>query len=453
MKKIYTLAFGLLIGAGLMAQGDGVTNIFELGTFESFADIEAVFAEGAFVWKNGEKEKAELLPSDNTLDAASTKMLKLVSKETSEKEWDLQFATPTIPLVEGNQYMVTFDVRSAGVGVLRISTGGATEIPANQYWQDVETDELWTTFKYIFLYNDPTAPIIAGAAEAVNLTFDMGKVADMTYYLDNIKVIDITGLGYEPAGLNIFADGTFESFADIEAVFAEGAFVWKNGEKEKAELLPSDNTLDAASTKMLKLVSKETSEKEWDLQFATPTIPLVEGNQYKVTFDVRSEGEGVLRISTGGANQIPANQYWQDIESSTTWTKAEYLYLYNDPKAPIIAGSDAAVDLTFDMGKVADMTYYLDNIKVFDVTGTRAARYVAPPVVSINTIVKPALNVFASQGSITIGDTAGKQVAVYSITGSKVFGTTAKSNEVTVNVPTGIYIVVVDGVAKKVAVR
>ncbi|HLW10109.1 MAG TPA: DUF6383 domain-containing protein, partial [Fermentimonas sp.] len=240
---------------------------------------------------------------------------------------------------------------------------------------------------------------------------------------------------------------------DIEAVFAEGAFVWKNGEKEKAELLPSDNTLDAASTKMLKLVSKETSEKEWDLQFATPTIPLVEGNQYKVTFDVRSEGEGVLRISTGGANQIPANQYWQDIESSTTWTKAEYLYLYNDPKAPIIAGSDAAVDLTFDMGKVADMTYYLDNIKVFDVTGTRAARYVAPPVVSINTIVKPALNVFASQGSITIGDTAGKQVAVYSITGSKVFGTTAKSNEVTVNVPTGIYIVVVDGVAKKVAVR
>lgn len=438
-----------------MAQGDGVTNLFAEGSFDSFADITAVFADGAFIWKNGEQEKAELLASDNTLDASSTKMLKLVSKETSEKEWDLQFAAPTIPLVEGNQYMVTFDVRSEGNGIVRISTGGATEIPANQYWQDVETDELWTTFKYIFLYNNPAEPIIAGAAEAVNLTFDMGKVANMTYYLDNIKVIDITGLGYELAGLNIFADGTFESFADLDAVFADGAFQLKNGEKEKAALLESDNTLDAASTKMLKLVSKEASEKEWDLQLATRTIPLVEGNQYKVVFDIRSEGEGVLRISTGGATQIPSNQYWQNVETSATWNRAEYLYLYNDPGQPIVAGSAEAIDLNFDMGTVANMTYYIDNIKVFDVTGTKAARYVPAPPVSIQAAKsdQSQLKVYSSNGSVNISDVVGKTVDIYSVSGVLVYSATATVSPVSIQLESGLYIVVVDKKAAKVLVK
>jgi len=351
--------------------------------------------------------------------------------------------------------MITFDVRSEGEGELRISTSGETQIPANQYWPHVQTDEEWTTFKYIFLYNDPNSPIIAGSAEAVELNFDMGKVADMTYYIDNIKVIDITGLGYEVAGLNLFADGTFESFADLDAVFAEGAFQLKNGEKEKAELLEIANPLDASSTKVLKLVSKETSSDDWDLQLATPFIPLVEGNQYKVVFDIRSEGDGELRISTSGADQIPSNQYWPHVQANEEWIRVEYLYLYNDPLQPIVAGEAETVELNFDMGKVADMIYYIDNIKIFDVTGTKAARYVAPDPVSIQAAKsdQSALKVYTNNGSVSIIDVVGKTVDIYSVSGVLVYSATATVSPVSIQLESGLYIVVVDKKATKVLVK
>ncbi len=430
MKKIYLLAFGLLIGAGLMAQnlmvdfedktiGDPIPTI-------SWGEAVAVVADDPLAAGN---KVLEFTP--NNYNAAPVVAFTLPEGKTLADYKQFKFKGYFAQGDVGWKHIIVTVTQDAPTGSFEHTSSLGTKIGdlnraegASTEWETIEidiTNEL----------SDLSGTIYVAFGMNQAGTGDQGGAGLITkWYADDITLVYKAG---DDDPVNIFELGTFESFADIDAVFAEGVFKLKNGEMEKAELLVSDNTLDASSTKMLKLVSKEASSNDWDLQLATPSIPLIEGNQYKITFDIRSEGVGKGRISTGGETQMDS-QYWPHFDTGEEWTTHEYVRS---------AGAAGVVELNFDMGTIANMTYFIDNIKVIDLT----------PSVSINSIVKPTLNVYSSEGSITIGDALGKQIAVYSITGSKVFGTSAKSNDVTVNVPTGIYIVVVDGVAKKVAVR
>jgi hypothetical protein len=62
-------------------------------------------------------------------------------------------------------------------------------------------------------------------------------------------------------------------------------------------------------------------------------------------------------------------------------------------------------------------------------------------------------DIYTSNGSVVINDSEGKNVEVYAISGTKIFGQTAKTSVVSVPVPSGIYIVVVDNAASKVVVK
>lgn len=109
----------------------------------------------------------------------------------------------------------------------------------------------------------------------------------------------------------------------------------------------------------LKMVNG-TSTNAWSVQVKSPAIGLTLGNVYKVSFWIRAvNGGGKGRISTGSNNQL-GGQYWADFDVSNEWRKI----VYNN----LTAGGNS-VELVFDMGYIAEKTYYIDDIVVEDLTG------------------------------------------------------------------------------------
>ncbi len=62
-------------------------------------------------------------------------------------------------------------------------------------------------------------------------------------------------------------------------------------------------------------------------------------------------------------------------------------------------------------------------------------------------------DIYVTNSYIVINNAEGKKLEVYSMTGAKMFEKASAGSKVDVNVPKGIYIVVVDGVSTKVAVK
>lgn len=124
--------------------------------------------------------------------------------------------------------------------------------------------------------------------------------------------------------------------------------------------------------------------------------------------------------------------------ASTEWETIE-IKITNE-----LSDLTGTIYLAFGMnqdGKDGETVWYADDIELKSV------------YVSILGVDNSSVAVSSSSGAIAVNNCAGKQVAVYSLVGNSVYSGLAKSNEVTVNVPSGIYIVVVDGISQKVAVR
>lgn len=66
-------------------------------------------------------------------------------------------------------------------------------------------------------------------------------------------------------------------------------------------------------------------------------------------------------------------------------------------------------------------------------------------------VIKPVT--YSSNKTITVVDSFGKNVEVYSLTGTKIYGQVASSSRVVVPAPAGVYLVVVNNVSTKVIVK
>jgi hypothetical protein len=97
----------------------------------------------------------------------------------------------------------------------------------------------------------------------------------------------------------------------------------------------------------------------WNVQAFTPAIEIVPGHEYKVSFWIRSlGGEGRGRVSTVSSNQL-GDQYWSDFDVPAEWIEVVY---------PDLVASGNLMQLSFDLGYVANATYYIDDILIEDVT-------------------------------------------------------------------------------------
>lgn len=265
--------------------------------------------------------------------SGTSKAVKLISSSTSSNEWDLQLETPDITVVSGHTYEISFYIKSDQPGQGRISFSG---LENNYPWKDwygtgdasgsFETTSQWQQVK--FTVDDFTNTTF-------KMYFDLGVVADVTYYIDvdNIIVVDTDA---ETAVVNMLTNGTFDEGVDgwsayngNDPVHVTGGAAYEGGGAMQ--------------------VINEADGNEWDTQIHSDfTANLTADQTYTISFMIRSEAVGSMRCSTTGNAQ-----YQGDQTTTTTWSLVEWE----------ITGTGEEEGLNFDMGKIAG-TYYIDNMVV-----------------------------------------------------------------------------------------
>ena len=179
----------------------------------------------------------------------------------------------------------------------------------------------------------------------------------------------------------------------------------------------------------LKMVNGSGTDA-WSVQAFTPPVEITSGHAYNVHFWVRAvDGGGKGRISTVESGQL-GNQYWADFNASNTWQQISYTNL---------TAAKNTVQLAFDMGYIANKTYYIDDIVIEDITaGTNPifAPEMENPEVKILSSVPGEITIIApGKAQMRITDVVGKTIGAY----------TVSRFPFTVSLYSGIYVVNVQG--------
>ncbi|MDR1652917.1 MAG: carbohydrate binding domain-containing protein [Prevotellaceae bacterium] len=166
-----------------------------------------------------------------------------------------------------------------------------------------------------------------------------------------------------------------------------------------------------------------SSTNAWSVQAFTPPVDIVLGHVYNVSFWVRAVGGGGKgRISTVEASQL-GTQYWSDFTVGDSWEQITYNGL---------TAAANSVRLAFDMGYIANKTYYIDDI-VFDDTNI---------ALSVKNIELQGVNVYSnSKGKISVTAPDDSKIVIFNITGQAMGMYKMTKSPAEISISSGIYIV------------
>ncbi|GHT17074.1 hypothetical protein FACS189429_0400 [Bacteroidia bacterium] len=265
-------------------------------------------------------------------------------------EWNTQLTSPEIPVVAGHAFEISFWVKSENDGQARMSFSGMNNnYPYYGSNTLFSTSGTWTKIVYNQVWDEATSQNVPfrPISSPIKIAFDFGKIPG-TYYVDinSIAVVDLD------AEVNLVQNGDFET-GDLTNWTAKNAGAG-------IEVSPDAKY---AGTYGIKATASATSANEWDLQFAIDEITLDASKTYTVSFMIKSDIAGEGRISYSGfANNYPWTN-WDGSGASarfttnSSWKQISYT-LPND------WSGDPKVVLNFDLGKVANVVYYVDDVKI-----------------------------------------------------------------------------------------
>ncbi|MDR0231015.1 MAG: carbohydrate binding domain-containing protein [Dysgonamonadaceae bacterium] len=115
----------------------------------------------------------------------------------------------------------------------------------------------------------------------------------------------------------------------------------------------------------VRIIVGASSPNEWDSQLRSPTVTTVTGDYYEISFWVRSTAPGAGRISFDSGNQM-TSQYLSTFTTSTAWKKV--VFNPTTTGGGMKAGTDTNMHMNFDMGKTTNVTYYIDDIQVINLS-------------------------------------------------------------------------------------
>lgn len=152
------------------------------------------------------------------------------------------------------------------------------------------------------------------------------------------------------SGTNILSNGDFEN--DLT-----GWNSWGSG-KQSVEISTEKKL---SGDKAVKAATKAASTNLWDLQIQSPSVATISGHRYEISFYIKSEGEGEMRVNFAGmSNQYPSvNGGGSTTKTSSTWTRVAY-------SGDSFKATGTSMSFQFDLGKVGDMVYYIDFVRVVD---------------------------------------------------------------------------------------
>ncbi|MFA6580405.1 MAG: endo-1,4-beta-xylanase [Paludibacter sp.] len=279
-------------------------------------------------------------------------------------EWDTQLTSPSIPAVIGHNYEISFWIKSESAGQGRVSFAGMSN---NYPWLGsalFSTNGSWTQIKY----NSTTiGSAFTATANTIKIAFDLGKVPGV-YYID-INSISVIDLDAAPAEVNYVENGGFET----------GDFgTWTQPNSGAGMTVTNEDKF--AGTYSAKIISSATSANAWDLQLISPTISLDASKAYTFSFYVKSDVAGKGRISFPG--NMNGNEYpWLN------WTGSGASEAFTTPAGTwtlvsVDITNTSDFKLSFDMGYLPNVTYYIDDVKIIEKTVAQSSKiFRAGPII------------------------------------------------------------------------
>ncbi len=315
--------------------GPAGTNLLSNGDFE----------EGDTGWGNwgSGKESVEITTE---IKLGGEQALKIVTNSGSSNEWEVQVESPEVGLIVGHRYEIAFYVKSEGQGGVRLSFDSDNPL-GNQYpWHLTEgspvvTSTTWKEVVYSMntIYSEGSQEdIFKAVASTMKFRLDFGKVANMTYYLDNVRVIDLDA---EPMLVNMITNSDFEDGT------LDGWTGWGNGSSRDV----SGEGEGYGGTGYAMVLTNPVAANNYEAQqIWTFDSPLEQGVDYTCTFMVRATTNAVLQVQIQNADY--SGDYYGGINVGTTWIKVE---------KTITPSTDDKTKFIFDFGETAT-TYYIDDV-------------------------------------------------------------------------------------------
>jgi hypothetical protein len=404
MKKIYLTTIFTLLSLGLFAQ----VNLFS--DFESNSD-----PFGWTSWQTNATVDVVANPSSTTVNS-SDYVIKLVSSADDPanaatawgslntwKNGGLSFVKPTTVSVLVNPSITT---------TVKLDLQNSVSTAANaEFYINSVPSNTWTKLEF-----DVSS---LSVWDYQNITFQME--GDMTTYFDDIKV------HYDENSKTTDGGYIVSSFESNDGIMS----VWDNWGGSHSVIANPHLTAGNTSANVLEYVPGGA----WQAVKMTFQTGLFGEKPTTIKVKVYSDTESTVQLSlTDGSNAaqedigktISANQWNElefDVSAITAWD-------YNT--------------IVFQNSEIA--TYYFDDLTVY-FSGTSTG------INEPKTNKAQDFNVTTANSQIKVQNCNGSNVAVYSLSGAKVFSQDNAGGTVSVNVAPGLYIVVVDNISTKVIVK
>jgi endo-1,4-beta-xylanase len=269
-----------------------------------------------------------------------TSAMQLIASASSSDYWSLQILSPEVSVIEGHEYQVTFYIKSDQPGAGRISMPGA----ANEYpWIDwmgtgegteaFETTSTWQQVQY-------TVSEFAEGSTGFSLSFDLGSVPGVTYYID-VNTLAVVDLDAEPTVQNMITNGDFENGT------LDGWNGWGN---ESTREVSAEGEGYGGTGYSMVLTNPTAADSYSAQQLWTFDQPLEEGVDYSVSFMIKSTVATTIQVQL--QNPDYGGDYYGGLTVGTAWTPVE------------ITATPSTADknkLVFDFGATA-ATFHIDNV-------------------------------------------------------------------------------------------
>ena len=319
--------------------------------------VDGSFEDGMGGWEAAYYKENYSIVTTDAIDGTHALQVIIPSDATGGKyDGHGQLNSPDFPIISGHHYQVSFWIKGSVPGQVAIDFPNANL--GNQYpWVDgAEFAPVGTSWTQV-VYNTTTVgndAMIATTDGNTHVRLLLASVPDVTYLIDVIEIVDLDA---EVDG-NLLPEGGFES-GDLEA---DG---WQAKNPGAGIEITTEEV--RTGTYAVKLTAGASSSNDWDLQLGAPPITITSGNQYEISFYIKSDVAGKGRLSFGSS--MSDNYPWingaREFTTGADWTRV----VYN----PETIGSDwvskaGTLTIDFDLGLSPDVTYYIDDVTVLDVT-------------------------------------------------------------------------------------
>ncbi|MGB3142512.1 MAG: carbohydrate binding domain-containing protein, partial [Maribacter sp.] len=271
--------------------------------------------------------------------SGNSQAVQLISGAASAQPFELQLITPDIPVVMGNNYEVSFYIRSDQPGQGRISFSGLENNYPYQDWyntggeftESFETNSQWQQVK--FTVNDFTD-------NTFGMAFDLGYLPGVTYYIDvdNLSVVDLDA---EPSFVNLITNGDFEN----------GTLDGWNGYGNGSTREVSAEGSGFGDTGYAMVLTNPTEAQSFEAQqLFTFEQPLDSGTDYTCSFWVKASSPSTLQFEL--QSEDFSGDYFGGIAVGTDWMQVTQM---------VTPSTDDRIRFIFDFGESAT-TYTIDDI-------------------------------------------------------------------------------------------